>query len=53
MVGEVALRSYQEGYQAQLTHIDRDKGGHEDQVLEASRIFSFLIFTKSTTFVPL
>ena len=31
IVGEVALRSYQEGYRSQLTHIDRDKGGHEAQ----------------------
>ena len=52
-MGEVALRSYQEGSQVQLTHIDRDKGGHEAQVLEALRIFSFSHFTKGTTFVPL
>ena len=36
-----------------LTHIDRDKGGHEAHVLEASRVFSFSIFTKGTTFFPL
>ena len=53
IVGEVALRSYQERSQLQLTHIDRDKGGHEARVLEASRIFSFFIFTKGTAFVPL
>ena len=53
IVGEVALRSYQEGYQLQLTHIDRDKGGHKAQVIEALRLFSFSIFTKGTTFVPL
>ena len=29
IVGEVALRSYQEGSPAQLTHIDRGKGGHK------------------------
>ena len=29
IVGEVALISYQKGSQAQQTHIDRDKGGHE------------------------
>ena len=36
-----------------LTHIDRDKGGHEDHDLEASRNFSFSHFTKGTAFVPL
>ena len=51
-MGEVALRSYQEGSRAQLTHIDRDKGGHEAQGLEASRNFSFSHFTKGTAFVP-
>ena len=52
-MGEVALRSYQGGSRIQLTQIDMDKGGHEAQVLEASRIFSFSIFTKGTAFVPL
>ena len=36
-----------------LTHNDRDKGGHEAQVLEASRNFSFSLFTQGTAFVPL
>ena len=36
-----------------LTHIDRDKGGHEAQVLEALRILFFSNFTKGTTYVPL
>ena len=53
IVGEVALRSYQEGSLAQLTHIDRDKGGHEAHDLEASRNFSFSHFAKGTAFVPL
>ena len=53
IVGEVVLRSYQEGYQIQLTHIDRDKGGHEAHVLEASRILFFFIFTQGIAFVPL
>ena len=35
------LRSYDGGSQAQLTHNDRDKRGHEAHDLEASRIFSF------------
>ena len=44
IVGEVAIRSYQEGSQLQPTHIDRDNVGHEAYVLEALRIlfFSFL-----------
>ena len=53
IMGEVAIRSYQEGSRLQLIQIDRDKGGHEAQVLEASRILSFSIFTKGITFVPL
>ena len=53
IVGEVAIRSYQEGSRLQPTQIDRDKGGHEAHVLEASIIFSFSTFTKGTTFVPL
>ena len=53
IVGEVVLISYQEGSRAQLTHIDRDKGGHEAHDLESSRNFSFSHFTKGTTFVPL
>ena len=52
-VGEVAIRSYQEGSRLQPTHIDRDKGGHEAHVLESSRILLFSNFTKGTTFVPL
>ena len=53
IVGEVAIRSYQEGYRLQPTQIDRDKVGHEAQVLEASRILFFSIFTKGTAYVPL
>ena len=49
---EVALRSYQEGSRLQLTDIDRDKGGHEAHDLEASRIFSFSIFTKGALLFP-
>ena len=52
-MGEVDLTSYQEGSRLQLTQIDRDKGGHEAHGLEDSRIFSFSIFSKGTTFVPL
>ena len=36
-----------------LTHNDSDKGGHDAQVLEALRNFSFSHFTKGTAFVPL
>ena len=36
-----------------LTHIDRDKGGHEAHDIEASRNFSFSHFTQGTAFVPL
>ena len=53
MVGEVALRSYHGGFQAQLTHNDRDKGGHEAHDLEASRNFSFSHFTEGTDFLLL
>ena len=53
IVGEVAPRSYQEGSQAQLTHIDRDKGGHEAHDLEALRNFSFFHFTQGTIFLLL
>ena len=53
LVGEVATRSHKEGSRGQLTHIDRDKGGHEDQVLEASRNLYFSHFTQGTSFVPL
>ena len=42
---EVALRSYEGGSLAQLIHIDRDKGGHEDYDQEASRNFYFSHFT--------
>ena len=52
-MGEVALRSYQEGYRLQLTHIDMDKGGHEAHVLEASRNLFFSNFTNGTAYVPL
>ena len=52
-MGEVAIRSYQEGSRLQPTQIDRDKGGHEAHVLEALRILFFSNFTKSTTYVPL
>ena len=45
-MGEVALRSYQLGSRAQLTHIDRDKGGHEAHDLEALRNFSFSILPR-------
>ena len=51
--GEVAIRSYQEESWLQPTQIDRDKGGHEAHVLEASRILFFSNFTKGTTYVPL
>ena len=52
-MGDVAPRSYQEGSQAQSTHIDRDKGGHMAHNLEASRNISFSHFTQGTAFVPL
>ena len=35
------LRSYDGESRAQLTHNDRDKGGHEAHDLEALRNFSF------------
>ena len=52
-MGEVDIRSYQEGSQIQPIQIDRDKGGHEAHVLEASRILLFSNFTKGTAYVPL
>ena len=52
-MGEVAPRSYHGGSRAQLTHNDRDKGGHETHDLEASRKFSFSHFTQGTAFVLL
>ena len=39
------LRSYDGGSQDQMTHNDRDKGGHEAHDLEVSRNFSFPHFT--------
>ena len=53
IVGEVAIRSYQEGSRLQPTQIDRDKGGHEAHVLETSRILFFSNFTKGTAYTPL
>ena len=47
IMGEVAIRSYQEGSRLQPTQIDRDKGGHEAHVLETSRIL------KGTAYIPL
>ena len=53
LVGEVAIRSYQEGSQLQPTQIDTDNVGHKAYVLEASRILFFSIFTKGTAYIPL
>ena len=53
MVGEVAIRSYQEGSRLQPTQIDRDNVGHEAYILEASIILFFSIFTKLTAYIPL
>ena len=50
---EVTLRSYDGGSQSQLTHNDRDKGGHEAHDLESSRNFSFSHFTQGITFILL
>ena len=50
---EVALRSYDGGSQSQLTHNDRDKGGHEAHDLEALRNFSFFHFTEGNAFLLL
>ena len=47
---EVALRSYDGGSGAQLTHNDRDKGGHEAHDLEALRNFSFPILPRVPLF---
>ena len=52
-VDEVALRSYDGGSRAQLTHNDRDKGGHEAHDIESSRIISFSHFTQGTAFLLL
>ena len=52
-VDEEALTSYDGGSRAQLTHNDRDKRGHEDHDLEASRNFSFSLFTQGTAFLLL
>ena len=49
---EVAPRSYDGGSQAQLTHNDRDKGGHEAHDLEASRNFSFPILPRVPLLFP-
>ena len=43
------LISYDGGSQVQLTHNDRDKGGHEAYDLEASRNFYFSHFIQGTT----
>ena len=52
-MGEVAIRSYQEGSRLQPNHIDRDKGGHEAHVLEASRILFFFPFLqRAPSLVP-
>ena len=53
IVGEVDIRSYQEGSRLQPTQIDRDKGGHEAYVLETSRILYFSNLTKGTAYTPL
>ena len=45
-VDEVASKILYGGSRAQLNHNDRDKGGHEDHDLEASRNFSFSHFTQ-------
>ena len=50
-MGEVTLRSYHGGSQAQLTHNDRDKEGHEAHDLEASRNFYFSILPRVPLFV--
>ena len=49
-MGEVALRSYHGGSRAQLTHNDRDKGGHEAHDLESLRNFSFPILPRVSLF---
>ena len=53
IMGEMAIRSYQEVSRLQPTQIDRDEGGHGAYVLESLRILFFSIFTKGTTYVPL
>ena len=50
---EVDLRSYDGGSRAELTHNDRDKGGHKAHDLEASINFSFSHFTQGTAFLLL
>ena len=50
IMGEVAIRSYQEGSWIQPTQFDRDKGGHEAHVLEASRIHFFFHFYQGYRF---
>ena len=52
-VDDVASKSYDGGSRAQLTHNDRDKGGHEAHDIEASRNFSFSHFTQGNTFLLL
>ena len=49
---DVALRSYDGGSRAQLTHNDRDKGGHEAHDLEALRNFSFPILPRVLLLLP-
>ena len=52
-VDEVASKILGWGSRAQLTHNDRDKGGHEAHDLEASRNFSFSHVTQGITFLLL
>ena len=54
-VGEVASKILWWGIykKSQLTHYDRDKGGHEAHDLEASINFYFSHFTQGTTFLLL
>ena len=46
----MAPRSYDVGSRAQLTHNDRDKGGHEAHDLEASNSSLFPILPKVPLF---
>ena len=52
-MGEVFQDPTKGDLEVKLTHIDRDKGGHEAHDLEASRNFYFSHFTQGTAFVPL
>ena len=49
LVGEVARRSYKDGYRAQLIQVIRDKGAMNPSFEKLSQNLSFSLFTKGTS----